>query len=346
MLSTVLRLVLVCSAGALLTGCTEAETSTPAEIPIEVGIVTMQPAARPYIRELPGRIAPTRIAEVRARVSGIVVERTFQQGADVKAGDVLYRIDPASFEVELAGHRSGTRQGAGRARSGRAAGQARRELIAGKVATQVAARDRDRRPSARRRPTSPPARPTSRAPAQSRIRHRAFTDQRPHRPRAGHRRRAGRTGRRDASGDRSAARSRSMPTSPNRSANSTSFAATSKAATSKQSSPRPPRCGSCSTTGRSIRIPGKLLFSDATVDPDHRPGHAARRVSQSEERAAAGHVCPRADRAGHRQRCARGAAAGGPAQRRRRRARSSSCPTTTGRSCSRSGPAASSTTTG
>jgi membrane fusion protein, multidrug efflux system len=68
--------------------------------PPQVSVVTLQPSARPYIRELPGRITPTRVAEVRARVEGIVVERTFQQGTDVKAGDVLYRIDPVRFEVE------------------------------------------------------------------------------------------------------------------------------------------------------------------------------------------------------------------------------------------------------
>jgi membrane fusion protein (multidrug efflux system) len=53
------------------------------------------------VRELPGRISPTRVSEVRARVSGIVVERLFQQGTEVKAGDPLYRIDPKPFEVEL-----------------------------------------------------------------------------------------------------------------------------------------------------------------------------------------------------------------------------------------------------
>lgn len=63
--------------------------------------MTVQPTARPYVRELPGRIAPTRIAEVRARVSGIVIERNFEQGSSVNAGDVLYRLDPAPFEVEL-----------------------------------------------------------------------------------------------------------------------------------------------------------------------------------------------------------------------------------------------------
>ena len=58
-------------------------------------------AALPVIRELPGRIAPTRIAEVRARVSGIVVHRNFEQGSDVKAGDVLYELDAEPFEIEL-----------------------------------------------------------------------------------------------------------------------------------------------------------------------------------------------------------------------------------------------------
>jgi membrane fusion protein, multidrug efflux system len=50
---------------------------------------------------LPGRIAPTRVSEVRTRVSGIIVERLFQQGTEVNAGDPLYRIDPKPFEVEL-----------------------------------------------------------------------------------------------------------------------------------------------------------------------------------------------------------------------------------------------------
>ena len=53
------------------------------------------------VRELPGRIAPTRVSEVRPRVSGIVVERLFNQGSEVKAGDPLYRIDPRPFEVEV-----------------------------------------------------------------------------------------------------------------------------------------------------------------------------------------------------------------------------------------------------
>lgn len=63
--------------------------------------MVVQPRARSVVRELPGRIAPTRVAEVRPRVSGIVVERLFHQGSEVKAGDPLYRIDPRPFEVEV-----------------------------------------------------------------------------------------------------------------------------------------------------------------------------------------------------------------------------------------------------
>jgi membrane fusion protein (multidrug efflux system) len=87
--------------GLALQACTEGPAQPTAQVVPEVSFVTLQAAPRPAIRELPGRIAPTRIAEVRARVSGIVIERTFEQGTNVEAGDVLYRIDPVPFEVEL-----------------------------------------------------------------------------------------------------------------------------------------------------------------------------------------------------------------------------------------------------
>ena len=87
----------------LLVGCNEPVAATVAATPAEpeVGTFTVRPQSRAIIRELPGRISPTRVSDVRARVSGIVVERLFQQGTEVKAGDPLYRIDPKPFEVEL-----------------------------------------------------------------------------------------------------------------------------------------------------------------------------------------------------------------------------------------------------
>jgi membrane fusion protein, multidrug efflux system len=86
-----------------LAGCDESSSAISATQPSEpdVSIVTVKPQPRAVVRELPGRIAPTRVAEVRPQVSGIVVERLFRQGGEVKAGDPLYRIDPRPFEVEV-----------------------------------------------------------------------------------------------------------------------------------------------------------------------------------------------------------------------------------------------------
>ncbi|MDO9561620.1 MAG: efflux transporter periplasmic adaptor subunit, partial [Bradyrhizobium sp.] len=71
----------------LLAGCNEpssaiaaAQTSDP-----EVSIVSIRPQSRALVRELPGRVAPTRVSDVRPRVSGIVTERLFNQGSEVKA---------------------------------------------------------------------------------------------------------------------------------------------------------------------------------------------------------------------------------------------------------------------
>lgn len=88
--------------GGLLGGCNEAGVAaTPRAAPPEVGIVTVQPSPRVITRELPGRIAALRTADVRPRVSGIIVARLFEQGSEVKAGDALYQVDPKPFEVEL-----------------------------------------------------------------------------------------------------------------------------------------------------------------------------------------------------------------------------------------------------
>jgi membrane fusion protein (multidrug efflux system) len=87
----------------LLGGCDEPVTAHAATHPSapEVSVVTVVPKPHAMVRELPGRIAPTRVADVRPRVSGIITERLFKQGSEVKAGDPLYQIDPKPFEVEL-----------------------------------------------------------------------------------------------------------------------------------------------------------------------------------------------------------------------------------------------------
>lgn len=81
---------------------TAAFAQAPQMPPTPVSVLTMAPRALPVVNELPGRVAATRTAEVRPRVGGIVLERIFTQGSVVKAGDVLYRIDPATYEVRVA----------------------------------------------------------------------------------------------------------------------------------------------------------------------------------------------------------------------------------------------------
>ncbi|HQL20526.1 MAG TPA: efflux RND transporter periplasmic adaptor subunit, partial [Opitutaceae bacterium] len=60
-------------------------------------VVTAQPVV--LTTELPGRTAAYRVAEVRPQVNGLVQSRLFEEGSEVKAGDVLYQIDPAQFQA-------------------------------------------------------------------------------------------------------------------------------------------------------------------------------------------------------------------------------------------------------
>ncbi|MCU0604353.1 MAG: efflux RND transporter periplasmic adaptor subunit [Desulfobacterales bacterium] len=65
----------------------------------EVAIVAIQPQRVELTTELPGRTSAYRIAEIRPQVNGIIQKRLFQEGSDVKAGQLLYQIDPAPFQV-------------------------------------------------------------------------------------------------------------------------------------------------------------------------------------------------------------------------------------------------------
>jgi membrane fusion protein, multidrug efflux system len=69
--------------------------------PVEVGVVTVTPTDVTLTRELPGRTSAFRVAEVRARVNGIVQRRMFEEGADVKEGQPLFKIDPAPYQAAM-----------------------------------------------------------------------------------------------------------------------------------------------------------------------------------------------------------------------------------------------------
>ncbi|BAL23999.1 efflux RND transporter periplasmic adaptor subunit [Azoarcus sp. KH32C] len=71
----------------------------PAPTAPAVTVVTVQTEAVPMMAELPGRTSPWLIAEVRPQVTGIVKQRNFVEGSEVKAGQVLYQIDPATYQA-------------------------------------------------------------------------------------------------------------------------------------------------------------------------------------------------------------------------------------------------------
>ncbi len=70
--------------------------------PAQVGVVTVEPTTVSLTTELPGRLEASRVAQVRARAAGILRERVFKEGSDVKAGQLLFRIDNAPYQAAVA----------------------------------------------------------------------------------------------------------------------------------------------------------------------------------------------------------------------------------------------------
>nr|WP_078059654.1 efflux RND transporter periplasmic adaptor subunit [Xanthomonas massiliensis] len=93
-------LALACAVALAVAACKKQEQ--PAPPTPEVGVVTATPQALPLQRELVGRLSPYRSADVRARVAGVLLKRLYEEGSDVKEGQVLFQIDPAPLQAALA----------------------------------------------------------------------------------------------------------------------------------------------------------------------------------------------------------------------------------------------------
>lgn len=89
------------AAALLLASCSKKAADSGPPAPIEVGVIDVAATPVTLTQELPGRTSAFRIAEVRARVSGIVLKRHFTEGNDVKEGQLLYTIDPAPYKATL-----------------------------------------------------------------------------------------------------------------------------------------------------------------------------------------------------------------------------------------------------
>jgi membrane fusion protein (multidrug efflux system) len=89
------------SALVLLSACSGSKQEPPAPQPPEVAVVTVHRGSVPVTTELPGRTSAYLVAQVRARVDGIVLKREFKEGSDVKANQRLFQIDPAPYRAAL-----------------------------------------------------------------------------------------------------------------------------------------------------------------------------------------------------------------------------------------------------
>ncbi len=106
--------------GLALVGCDRRQQSPPPPPVPEVAVVTVQPQQVVLTTELPGRTSSFLVAEIRPQVSGLILKRLFTEGSDVKAGQVLYEIDPAPFQAALnsaSANLDATRKGADRAQA-------------------------------------------------------------------------------------------------------------------------------------------------------------------------------------------------------------------------------------
>ena len=110
-------------AALLLAACNE-PSAPPMPPPAEVGVVDVEPRSLALVLEYPAQLKGVREVEVRARVSGILLERRYEEGARVEAGEVLFRLDPDPFRAEVA--------------------RARAALAAQEAGLSQARRDRDR----------------------------------------------------------------------------------------------------------------------------------------------------------------------------------------------------------
>lgn len=109
------------SAALVLTACGDKSKQAGAAgagagAPPEVGVVEVQPGAVPLTTDLPGRLEASRLSQIRARAAGILLKRHFEEGSDVKAGQLLFTIDSAPYRATLSSAQANLAQASALAR--------------------------------------------------------------------------------------------------------------------------------------------------------------------------------------------------------------------------------------
>jgi membrane fusion protein (multidrug efflux system) len=122
------RLIALAGAATVLAACGGEPAPQQAPPPPPVQVVQVQPQTVSLERDFVGRLAPFRSADVRARVPGVLLERTYDEGSDVTEGDVLFRIDPAPLQAEVGAARAALAQAEANHTNARVAAERGREL--------------------------------------------------------------------------------------------------------------------------------------------------------------------------------------------------------------------------
>ncbi|MCX5852746.1 MAG: efflux RND transporter periplasmic adaptor subunit [Deltaproteobacteria bacterium] len=120
----------------LLGSCNNGHQTQPSPPPPEVVTVTVKEQPVVLTTELTGRTSPYQVAEVRPQVSGIIQKRLFSEGADIKAGTVLYQIDPAPLQAALDSARAALSRSEANLSAIRLKADRVRELVADKAVSQ------------------------------------------------------------------------------------------------------------------------------------------------------------------------------------------------------------------
>ena len=85
----------------LIFSCTKKAAQAPPPMVPEVTVIKVEPRTIPIVREFVGQISGIRDIQVRARVGGILLKKYYVEGSKVKAGDLLFKIDPAPYQATL-----------------------------------------------------------------------------------------------------------------------------------------------------------------------------------------------------------------------------------------------------
>lgn len=121
-----------------LAGCKKDKPAPAAPPPAEVTVIAVHAGNVPLTVDLPGRTTAFLVSQVRARVDGLVQSRNFVEGDDVKAGQLLYRIDPAPYQATLSNAQAAQQKAAANLVAAKASADRYRSLIGGTAVSKQA----------------------------------------------------------------------------------------------------------------------------------------------------------------------------------------------------------------